>query len=199
MKRFVLILLSLLLISTTASTTVSKTKTVMRRTTRHQQVVKPLLTLGPSVKVKPVVANAMLHYYKISLSYSLQRFTYDTCVKYEIATEYPTILALMWQESNYTSNLISKTHDYGLMQINIGTQQWLTQQTGVTNYLDPKSNIIAGVYMYSVLHSKFVDTSFTLMAYNLGATRTYTKLRHGIISTKYSRNVLDKLNQLKAL
>ena len=50
-------------------------------------------------------------YYDIPLSKDLQLYTYNRCVEYGIPEHYELVLAMMWQESNYTANLISPTDD----------------------------------------------------------------------------------------
>src|SRR5690606_9641498 len=103
-------------------------------------------------------------YYDIPLSKELQEYTYKKCQ--ESMVPYELVLAIMKVESNYKSDLISRTNDYGLMQINKVNHGWLKKKLGVTDFLDPKQSIDCGVYMLKELFDKYSDEHKVLMAYN---------------------------------
>ena len=88
-------------------------------------------------------------YYDIPLSKELQLYTYNKCIEYGIPDHYELVLAMMWQGSNYTADLISKTNDYGIMQINVCNHEWLVDLFGPTDFLD------AGVYIISKFLIKY--------------------------------------------
>ena len=76
----------------------------------------------------------------VPMDEEMQQFIHNLSYVYNI--EFPFIMAMIECESSFNSNVISRTDDYGLMQINRINHEWLTEQLGVTNFLDPLQNII---------------------------------------------------------
>ena len=107
------------------------------------------------------------------------------------------MLAIMWQESRYQAGSVSATSDYGIMQINQGNHEWLEEELGVTDWLDPKQNILAGVYILSAFD--YDDPHKVLMSYNCGPTGARNLWEDGIYSTAYSRAVVETLNGLEVM
>ncbi len=133
--------------------------------------------------------------YDIPLSEDLQKYV---IVQSEtVGLDPKLVLAVMKVESNFKSNLISKTNDYGLMQINKVNHKWLKKELGITDFLDPKQSIDCGIYMLANLRSKYQTEHTTLMAYNLGEGGMKKAWSRGIRSTKYSRRVLKIKTKLE--
>lgn len=128
------------------------------------------------------------------LDSELQEFIYFLCIGYEV--DYSLVIALIEQESNFDSDVISKTNDYGLMQINIRNFTWLSETLGLDDFLDPYQNVRAGIYTLRKLFEKYQDTSMVLMAYNMGDTGASRLWKQNIYSTKYSTSILMKQAQL---
>lgn len=137
--------------------------------------------------------------YKIPLSEDLQKYTYNICKQYNISSEYPTILAIMWHESNFTSDLISPTDDYGIMQINKCNHKGLAKKLHITNFLDTKSNILAGVYMYANAYKSCKSRTQALLIYNLGYYGMKKYIKHGYYNSTYSIDVENKIKQLSII
>lgn len=95
-----------------------------------------------------------------------QEFTYYLCTGYNI--DFTLVMALIQNESSFDPAVISKTNDYGYMQINQINHQWLTDTLGVTDFTDPYQNIRAGVFVLRKLFERYQDTNMVLMAYNMG-------------------------------
>jgi soluble lytic murein transglycosylase-like protein len=150
----------------------------------------------PTKHKKIVDTNTTPRYYKVPLSHALQDYTYKICCRYKVPKAYSLIIAVMWQESNFNAREISSTDDYGLMQINKTNHAELSRLLGIKDFLDAKSSIRAGIYMYSYLLQRHSDFTVCLMSYNLGETGAKRALRRGVTSTEYSRSVLAKLKQL---
>jgi len=129
--------------------------------------------------------------YHIPLDTSLQEYTYKKCQQYGIPQHYELVLAMMWRESNFTVDGISATNDYGIMQINKCNHKWLQEALGVTDFLNAKQNIEAGVYMISTYLLRY-DAQRALMAYNYGENSARQKWRNGIYSSSYSRDIISK-------
>ena len=137
-------------------------------------------------------------YYDIPLSKELQLYTYTRCVDYGIADHYELVLAMMWQESNFTPDTISKTNDYGIMQVNVCNHEWLMDVLGTTNLLDVRQNIDAGTYIISKLLIKYGDEHKALMAYNMGERGASLNWEAGNYTSNYSRSVVAKREAIEA-
>lgn len=134
-------------------------------------------------------------YYDIPLADELQEYTQDLCREYGVS--YELTLALMSAETDYRTNIISKTNDYGIMQINIINHERLTEALGVTDYLDPEQSIRAGIYMLSEISDTYDTPQEILMVYNRGHAGAKRLWSQGITTTKYTDKVLDRMNELK--
>ena len=120
----------------------------------------------------------------VPLSNDVQEYIHTLCEEYNLA--YSFIIALVATESNFNSDVVSATDDYGLMQINA-----CNHKEGF-DYLDPYDNITMGIEMLSDLAEKYDDVESVLMAYNLGEAGAVNLWNQGIYSTEYTRKVLDK-------
>ena len=123
--------------------------------------------------------------YESTLDLELQDYLYETCKKYGIEDHYELLMAQMYNESRFDTNIISKTNDYGLMQINICNHEWLSEELGVVNFLDPYQSIECGVFMMSDFLSKYSEAT-ALTAYNSGED----KVKNGMSSSEYSDKIL---------
>lgn len=135
--------------------------------------------------------------YDIPLDAALQEYTYNMCVDYYIPEHYELMLALMWQESNFDASVVSSTDDYGLMQINDVNHDWLSEELGLDDFLDPEQNIHAGVFLMAKLIHKYGDVNKALMAYNMGERGATTYWNSGTYSSAYSNSVIAKYAAIK--
>lgn len=168
---------------------------VTELTTRNQELSTALQQSNDKLRLfvdDTEVRAAEPTYYDIPLSKDLQLYTYNKCVEYGIPDHYELVLAMMWQESNYTADLISKTDDYGIMQINSCNYDWLVDLFGPTDFLDASDNINAGVYIISKLLIKYEDEHMALMSYNMGEHGASLNWQAGSYTSKYSRSVMAK-------
>ena len=123
-----------------------------------------------------------------------QEFTFNLCKSYEL--DFSFIMAMMDIESGYDPKLISTTHDYGLMQINKCNHERLSQELGVTDFLDAKQNIIAGCFVVRSLFNEYETPEKVLMAYNMGEGGARSLWGSGVYSTSYVRKVLEKQREI---
>ncbi|MFI3254402.1 MAG: transglycosylase SLT domain-containing protein [Eubacteriales bacterium] len=136
-------------------------------------------------------------YYDVPLSDELQEYTQDLCL--ELNVDFPLVLSIMAQESKYGLDSISPknkdgTKDYGIMQINSCNHDSLGQRLGITDFLDPHQNILAGLTMladYWYLN----DYQTIAMYYNSGPGTGKSNVAKGIW-TPYSIEVMETLNLL---
>ena len=174
---------------------------VTELTTRNQELSTALQQSNDKLRLfvdDTEVRAAEPTYYDIPLSKDLQLYTYNKCVEYGVPEHYELVLAMMWQESNYTADLISSTDDYGIMQINSCNHSWLVDLLGPTNFLDASDNINAGVYVISKLLIKYGDEHKALMAYNMGEYGASLNWQAGNYTSNYSRGVVAKREAIEA-
>ena len=174
---------------------------VTELTTRNQELSTALQQSNDKLRLfvdDTEVRAAEPTYYDIPLSKDLQLYTYNKCVEYGVPEHYELVLAMMWQESNYTADLISSTDDYGIMQINSCNHSWLVDLLGPTNFLDASDNINAGVYVISKLLIKYGDEHKALMAYNMGEHGASLNWQAGNYTSNYSRGVVAKREAIEA-
>lgn len=117
-----------------------------------------------------------------------QEFVFYLCSGYNI--DFTLVMAMIQHESSFDPNAVSKTNDYGYMQINIQNHEWLTESLGVTDYLDPYQNIRAGVFVLRKLFERYQDAELVLMAYNMGENGAGRLWEKGIFTTDYTQEVL---------
>lgn len=131
-------------------------------------------------------------YYDISLSIDLQEYTFIQCIKYDVD---PVLaLAIMKTESGFNTNAVSKTDDYGIMQINACNYKWLSDAFGDIDLLDAKDNIKCGVYMLSKI--KYPTREQKLMTYNMGAVQAKSLWEDNIYETDYTNKVIDNMKYI---
>ena len=174
---------------------------VTELTTRNQELSTALQQSNDKLRLfvdDTEVRAAEPTYYDIPLSKDLQLYTYNKCVEYGVPEHYELVLAMMWQESNYTADLISSTDDYGIMQINSCNHSWLVDLLGPTDFLDASDNINAGVYVISKLLIKYGDEHKALMAYNMGEYGASLNWQAGNYTSNYSRGVVAKREAIEA-
>ncbi len=159
----------------------------------HQPVQTPPPT-EPSSE-EPVVESRYV-LYDIQLSEELQHYTQDVCEEYGVS--YPLVIAIMKKESGFLPDAVSATNDYGIMQINGWNHEWLEGVLGITDWYDPRQNILAGVYMLSRFN-EYEDVHQILMSYNCGPSGAKKLWSEGVYSTAYSRSVVEILEGLEAM
>lgn len=127
-------------------------------------------------------------YFNVPLSQELQDYIRSVSDEYDVPME--LILAMIDVESTFDPNTISGTDDYGLMQINSINFESLSEGLGVTNFLDPKQNILCGTYIISQhLRATGGDVTKAIMYYNNGPTGAEILWKQGICSTEYTAKI----------
>lgn len=134
-------------------------------------------------------------YYDVPLDDSLQEYAQDLCAEYGFP-RYDIIVALIGHESSYREAVVSRTDDYGYMQINAVNHEWLKEELGVTDILDGRQNIRSGIYILQGLYHKYGDIGLALMAYNCGERGAELLWEDGVFSTNYSRSIQQEAAEL---
>jgi soluble lytic murein transglycosylase-like protein len=158
-------------------------------------LVLPLIT----VALSPPTWQSHLQFtpLDIPLDPAVQEFTYYLADEYGV--DFYLVLAMIKAESGYNSGLISRTNDYGLMQINKINHGWIADNLKLTDMLDPYQNIRAGVYILADLIGKYGTVECALMAYNLGESGANALWRGGVYETRYVRVVMENWRELKGV
>lgn len=130
------------------------------------------------------------------LSEELQEYTYYLCEAYYIDFEFA--MALMYTESSFNTDAISKTGDYGLMQINQCNHESLSSALGISDFTEPYGNIRAGLFILRGLFEKYDDAAKVCMAYNMGEYGASVLWQQGIYETSYSNKILAKADEYAA-
>lgn len=145
-----------------------------------------------ALKPEPVEPEVL---YDVPISDELQRYIRQECETRGVPFE--IVLAMIYQESSYRPGVISETNDYGLMQVNACNHDWLRDELGITDILDPEQNIRAGVYILSQAYSRYGDDHLALMAYNMGDNGAAKAWAEGIYTSEYSRAIVEAAAELK--
>ena len=134
------------------------------------------------------------HYmFDIPLSHSLQNYLYEICADEGLPVS--LILAMIETESGFNPEVISRTNDYGLMQLNKINHEWLNEQYRAADMLNPYQNVFCGVKIISSFVKKYDDYGKALMAYNMGDYGARKAWENGVTSTKYSEKILTLMQK----
>ena len=129
--------------------------------------------------------------YDVALGAELQYFTLEVAAAYGVGGHYELVLALMFRESSFRPWLVSRTDDWGLMQINAVNHERYRRDLGITDFLCPYQSILAGIHHFAPLLLSTQCVHHALMCYNLGAGRANRMWREGTRSTAGSRRVVE--------
>lgn len=133
----------------------------------------------------------------VPLDSDVQEFIYYLSKGYNM--DFTFVMAIIQQESGYRPDAVSNTDDYGLMQINKVNHGYITDEIGVTNYLDPYENVRAGMFILRKLFEKYETPEKVLMAYNLGESGAKALWDKGIFETNYSKSVQQIQSELNSM
>ena len=161
--------------------------------TYPQTTVEPTVSTPDKIVtvVHPVTepTEPPVRYYDVPLSEDLQDYIRELCEKHDVPMS--LIMAMIEVESSFRSNVISGTNDYGLMQINKINHEWLSEEYGITDFLNPYQNVFCGITIIAGhLDKTDGDITLALMRYNCGATGAKRLWDKGIYSTSYTEKII---------
>ena len=166
----------------------SQAKTVTKTETLTETVEVPVYEADNLPEMSEVV------YFDVPLSHSLQRYVYEICADEEVPVT--LIMAMVEHESQFNPEIVSKTDDYGLMQINEVNHTWLNEEYRCADMLDPYQNVFCGVKIIgSYLRKYDGDYTKALMAYNMGDYGAAKARESGITSTAYTEKILALMQE----
>ena len=166
---------------------VANTVSILKATHSKQSAIEPIEPPIEKVVEQPIEETPETIYYDCPLSYELQDYIRNLCEKHNVPML--VVIALIETESAFYSNVISGTSDYGLMQINKINHKWLSEQYGISDFLDPYQNVFCGITILSQHYNQFNDINKSLMAYNLGATGAKRLWDKGVYETSYTQKI----------
>lgn len=133
-------------------------------------------------------------YYDVPLSHSLQRYIYEVCADENVPVA--LILAMIEHESRFNPEAVSKTNDYGLMQINEINYSSLEEKYRCADMLDSYQNVFCGIKIISsCLENNDGDIVKALMCYNMGSYGASKAWEDGINSTSYTKAVMALMEE----
>lgn len=156
----------------------------------YKEVTEPA---EPSIPGDIVIIGAKRYFDNTGLSHDLQDYIYTLCQQNSVP--YELIFGLMKVESGFNSNAVSSTNDYGLCQINEINFGWLSEQYGITDFLDPYQNVLCGISILGSNIKNYGTYEKALMAYNMGGGGASSYWEQGIFSSEYSRKVMEAYNE----
>lgn len=159
----------------------------------------PQTTVDPTVSIQDNIVSVVhpvtdpteppVQYYDVPLSEDLQDYIRTLCEENDVPMS--LIIAMIEVESSFRPNVISGTSDYGLMQINKINHEWLREEFGITDFLDPYQNVFCGITIIAGhLDKTDGDIPLALMIYKCGATGAKRLWDKGIYSTSYTEKIL---------
>lgn len=133
-------------------------------------------------------------YYDCPLSNDLQDYIRELCSDKDVPMS--LVIAMIEVESSFRPNIISKSNDYGLMQINKINHEVMSEKYGITDFLDPYQNVFCGITIIAEhLEKTDGDVALALMRYNCGATGAKRLWDKGIYSTSYTEKIMTAMEE----
>ena len=110
------------------------------------------------------------------------------------------VMAMIWKESKYNAFSVGDNgNSLGLMQIQPRWHSGLMEELGCTDLLDPHQNVTVGINILGSHLARYDgNVEMALVSYNAGATGAYNNyFSNGVYSSKYSKAVLEKAEELR--
>lgn len=129
----------------------------------------------------------------IPLSYELQAMLYGACLEFEVP--YELALAVIEQETNFQNVTGDDGASEGYMQVQQRFHKDRMDELGVTDLMDPESNFRVACHYLRDLFDRYGDTHKVLMAYNAGPSGAAKLWSEGIMTSSYSRSVMERMQK----
>ena len=129
----------------------------------------------------------------IPLSYELQAMLYGACLEFEVP--YELALAVIEQETNFRNVTGDDGASEGYMQVQQRFHKDRMDELGVTDLMDPESNFRVACHYLRELFDRYGDTHKVLMAYNAGPSGAAKLWSEGIMTSSYSRSVMERMQK----
>ena len=146
-------------------------------------------------------------FYDIPLTYKQQKFIFDLAEEKNLSFE--LIISIIKNESDFQTDLVSKTSDYGIMQLKYSNHDFFAKLSGLETYdvFDFYDNVTMGVNYLVYLRDNLIKQGITnqedliiylLNSYNMGEMgfKKYIK-RTGVLTRVYDQRILEYKGQLE--
>ena len=183
-RQIVLVALAIFIIGGVVGYTI---RAVSAKNTPTVEVVEPTPSVETTESTTSERVEDIRVYYDCPLSHDLQDYIRTLCGNYGVPMS--LIIAMIDVESSFRPNAISKTNDYGLMQINIVNHEELRKEYDITDFLDPYQNVFCGITMIAEYYNRYCDVNRALMAYNNGLTGAKRLWDKSIFRTSYTDQI----------
>lgn len=147
----------------------------------------------PALSTEELPEPMEIVYYNVPLSHRLQNFIYEMCEEEHVPMS--LIIAMIDHESKFNPEIVSKTNDYGLMQINEVNHDRLAEQYQCADMLDPYQNVYCGIKVIGSYIETYGDYTKALMAYNMGNYGAKKAWENGITSTAYTDLIMGLMEK----
>lgn len=121
----------------------------------------------------------------------------------EIGTQYRIppylLMAMIEEESSGDAQAVNSAGDSGLVQVNRKWHEKRMEKLGVTDLMDPYSNILVAVdYLSELLQENNYNMPLALMKYNMDHERAETLMEQGVYSA-YAQKVITRMWEMRLL
>lgn len=128
-------------------------------------------------------------YFDVPISHSLQRYIFEACADNKVPVT--LVMAMIDCGSQFNPEIVSKSEDYGLMQINNINHNQLAEKYRCADMLNPYQNIFCGIKIIKNYLDEYEnDYTKALMAYNMSDYGAKKAWSNGVNSTNYTVKVL---------
>lgn len=163
-------------------------------TTPPQETITVTKTVEvPAYKSNVLVDTADVFLFDVPLSDSLQRYIYEICADENVPVT--LVMAMIEHESGFDPEAVSPTDDYGLMQINAVSHEWLKEEYRCADMMNPYQNVFCGISIISSYIDKYGELDKALMAYNMGNYGAQKAWKNGVTSIAYSEEILSLMKE----
>ena len=147
----------------------------------------------PATSTEELPEPLEITYYNFPLSHGLQEYIYELCAEEHVPMS--LIIAMIDHESRFNPEAISRTNDYGLMQINEVNHESLEERYRCADMFNPYQNVFCGIKVIGSYIETYGDYTKALMAYNMGNYGARKAWDNGITSTAYTDLILGLMHE----
>ena len=147
----------------------------------------------PATSTEELPEPLEITYYNVPLSHGLQEYIYELCEEEHVPMS--LIIAMIDHESRFNPEAISRTNDYGLMQINEVNHESLEERYRCADMFNPYQNVFCGIKVIGSYIETYGDYTKALMAYNMGNYGARKAWDNGITSTAYTDLILGLMHE----
>ena len=155
---------------------------------------KAKVTAAPTMKPQEQLTKI---YKSVPFTARFQKWIDNKCKSYGISTN--VVMGVIETESNFTIKAMGDNGEaYGLMQIQKKWHKKRMQKVNAVNLLNCYDNVHVGIdYLAELYKANNKNWHKTLMAYNGGQAYANRRVKKGIYSSEYSRNVMERAYNYK--